>query len=979
MKKMFLLLLLVFNEIAYSQVEGYSINDQYQCHILLEEFYNKNRINPKGINREAIKKKVNSLLAKEKILKLSWNFKINEIELQSELNRMIRTTQDSEKLSELFLTLNNDVGLIKECIVRPILIDRFFDDFFYDDESINDDLYSKILQVKHKSSKIKIKSGAKIDSKKLKINFSNDKQFNHINDEKLQINFSKLKSYFPNYTINVIKEVPLETNSIIIENKHNFQVFKVLSKSSDFITLQSMTWDKIIKENWIRKQKVKINKNNIHKKISYNLPKIQLSKSTPQSIGWEIPKTPTGRYEHSAIWTGNKMIIWGGRNNSKVLNSGYMYNPALNSWHAISNKNAPSPRTKHSAVWTGSKMIVWGGGNSLNSGGIYDPSNDTWTDINVVNAPDGTYSHNAIWTGEEMIVWGGFESFFGGRYNPDTDSWQTIAPQPEVASRIGGSVIWTGEEMIVWSGRYNFGLAQSGGAKYSPTSDSWTVLSQINAPSPRAYHSTIWTGNEMIIWGGSQDFSNGLNDGYIYNPTKDMWTALPSNNAPQARLSHASVWTGNKMVVWGGYDGLNSISNAKLFNLNLGVWENLSLLNAPINKSYLFSTIWTGSEMIVWGGDKGSGSYRASNTGGKFNPTSNTWSTTLTSGEPEGRYLHSSNWTGNELIIWGGAISGSDETNDGGIFVPITNSWTETSLLNAPSKRYGHTSEYQNNSIIYWGGIQFGSGPDDFLYLKDGYNYNIASNLWQKIADFPLEERAGHSSIWTGSEMIIWGGVQRTQSGRVFLNNGAKYDSLNNSWQLTSTLNSPSHRANHSSIWTGEEMIIWGGNNDDTLDTGSIYNPLQNSWRPIQSVNAPTNRYLHSSIWTGKEMIVWGGIDEVSGLNLNDGKTYDYNMDAWIDISLANAPSSRFAHSAVWTGQSMIIWGGSESSGDGGAEYDMDNDSWKSVSNLNEPSIRNFHTANWINNRMYVWGGKPDSYLAIYSNFSDVIYKSSFE
>jgi len=174
-------------------------------------------------------------------------------------------------------------------------------------------------------------------------------------------------------------------------------------------------------------------------------------------------------------------------------------------------------------------------------------------------------------------------------------------------------------------------------------------------------------------------------------------------------------------------------------------------------------------------------------------------------------------------------------------------------------------------------------------------------------------------------------------------------------------------------------MIIWGGNNDDTLDAGSIYNPVQNSWRPIQSVNAPTNRYLHSSIWTGKEMMIWGGIDEVSGLNLNDGKIYDYKMNVWIDISLVAAPSSRFAHSAVWTGQSMIIWGGSESSGDGGSEYDITNDSWSSVSNLNEPSIRNFHTTNWINNKMYVWGGKPDSYLAIYSNFSDVIYKSSFE
>ena len=51
-----------------------------------------------------------------------------------------------------------------------------------------------------------------------------------------------------------------------------------------------------------------------------------------------------------------------------------------NTWRAISRANAPSARNFHMAVWTGKKMIVWGGGNSvalLNDGGIYDPAADT--------------------------------------------------------------------------------------------------------------------------------------------------------------------------------------------------------------------------------------------------------------------------------------------------------------------------------------------------------------------------------------------------------------------------------------------------------------------------------------------------------------------------------------------------------------------------------------------------------------------------
>ncbi len=51
------------------------------------------------------------------------------------------------------------------------------------------------------------------------------------------------------------------------------------------------------------------------------------------------------------------------------------------SWIATSTSSAPSHRIYHSALWTGTKMIIWGGffgGKSLNTGGIYDPlTNDS--------------------------------------------------------------------------------------------------------------------------------------------------------------------------------------------------------------------------------------------------------------------------------------------------------------------------------------------------------------------------------------------------------------------------------------------------------------------------------------------------------------------------------------------------------------------------------------------------------------------------
>src|SRR5438477_7822465 len=79
-------------------------------------------------------------------------------------------------------------------------------------------------------------------------------------------------------------------------------------------------------------------------------------------------------------------------------------------WTATSLTNAPAARADHTAVWTGSEMIVWGGNggtNYLNTGGKYDPSTDSWTATSTTNAPAARVGNTAVWTGSEMIIWGG--------------------------------------------------------------------------------------------------------------------------------------------------------------------------------------------------------------------------------------------------------------------------------------------------------------------------------------------------------------------------------------------------------------------------------------------------------------------------------------------------------------------------------------------------------------------------------------------
>jgi len=80
--------------------------------------------------------------------------------------------------------------------------------------------------------------------------------------------------------------------------------------------------------------------------------------------------TPSARSEHTAVWSGSRMLIWGG-----FSSTGATYDPAVDLWTAMTTVGAPAPRGYHTAVWTGSEMVVWGGwaGDDLDTGGRWLP------------------------------------------------------------------------------------------------------------------------------------------------------------------------------------------------------------------------------------------------------------------------------------------------------------------------------------------------------------------------------------------------------------------------------------------------------------------------------------------------------------------------------------------------------------------------------------------------------------------------------
>lgn len=338
-----------------------------------------------------------------------------------------------------------------------------------------------------------------------------------------------------------------------------------------------------------------------------------------------------------------------------------------------------------------------------------------------------------------------------------------------------------------------------------------------------------------------------------------------------------------------------------------GTWIEISTEGVP-SARYDYTAIWTGSEMIVWGGSDG---FSRSNTGGRYSPVENRWTTISADGAPSRRSLHTAVWTGSEMIVWGGRDSDGNQVHTGGRYNPIENRWTPTNIDGAPSARYKHTTVWTGSEMIVWGGAEGegADGSDD--RLNTGGRYDPVEDHWTPTStSVAPAERNYHSAIWTGTEMIVWGGfdVKLTR-----LNTGGRYDPVEDRWTSTRTVGAPSARNSHTAVWTASEMIVWGGRDvafgGSTVNTGGRYNPVENRWTSTTTTDAPSRRTGHSAVWTGSEMIVWGGWTDSY---YNTGSLYDPAGNNWVPISEVDAPSGRGRHNAFSTGSEMIVWGGED-------------------------------------------------------------------
>jgi hypothetical protein len=236
-------------------------------------------------------------------------------------------------------------------------------------------------------------------------------------------------------------------------------------------------------------------------------------------------------------------------------------------------------------------------------------------------------------------------------------------------------------------------------------------MSTTNAPKGRSGHATVWTGTDLIVWGGASGGSAPYNDGGRYRPAEDKWYSITTTNSPAGATNPASVWTGSEMIVWGGSgEALAQVATGGRYDPTLDKWTAMTTTGA-LSGRWSPQAVWTGTEVIIWGGQDHAGT----ESGKHYLPSNDSWEAMTSNAEPGYRFVQIQLWTGSKMIVWSGMTLGYQNLSTGGIYDPQTDSWVP----------------------IVDPGVQL----------------------------FSTEKRSSAAGVWTGTELLIWGGVINTNSG----------------------------------------------------------------------------------------------------------------------------------------------------------------------------------------------------------------------
>lgn len=330
------------------------------------------------------------------------------------------------------------------------------------------------------------------------------------------------------------------------------------------------------------------------------------------------------------------------------------------------------------------------------------------------------------------------------------------------------------------------------------------------------------------------------------------WRRLPAAPSPAPTALTVSVWTGRQMVIFGrAYPKPPAgIDVAAAYTVATNKWRRLTPLKGPVgNFQGGYHAVWTGKEVLVLGPDD----FQA------YDPRTGRWRRPAPApAGVDGAGLVV--WTGREMIDWGGGCCG-DAFSTGWAFDPAKNAWRKLLASPLAPSQVPVGVWTGRELIILVSGIDPVGKPYPASFARAAA-YNPRTDTWRRLAPLPAP-RFGARVIWDGRELLILGGAGAPRAGKPasLARVGFAYNPAMNRWRALSPM--PAGRENFVSVWTGRRLLIWGGSttagaSSKAPPSGLAFDASADRWSTFPR-GPLSGRVSLTAVWTGRSMVLWGG------------------------------------------------------------------------------------------------------------------------
>lgn len=313
---------------------------------------------------------------------------------------------------------------------------------------------------------------------------------------------------------------------------------------------------------------------------------------------------------------------------------------------------------------------------------------------------------------------------------------------------------------------------------------SWTVIPEAPVPAP-AFPVAAWTGSDAVFWAGSNlDRSYAYTEAVAFDPVSQTWRDVDEPG-----------W-GHPGVVGAAFDGelfVVAKGGGSRFDFDTGEWVDL-----PQVEDMFFSAI-VATDTAIWGLGPSLDSLEGQPDVAivQYDPDQDAWvhgpafegtDATAETVDAVRDIDRPVVWTGSDIVVWGGRA--------GIAFRPSERTWTEVPELQHPAAQVvdsravagadGLTvvAELRDGADTATGIARFNAGQwswsvgdlprvdlsaatvaaaDSWIVLLPAeatpITVHVPSGAWEQHPDAPIGGVQAPGAVWSGEQLIVWGGV----------------------------------------------------------------------------------------------------------------------------------------------------------------------------------------------------------------------------